>query len=47
MKSKTLESTEGLDNAEPMIGVTALESVGIAVDPAPLTPKRLPTIQLK
>ena len=33
--------------AEPVLGVTALESVGITVDPADRTLKRLPAIPLK
>jgi len=33
--------------AEPLLGVTALESVGIVVDPANKTLKRLPAIPLK
>ena len=37
----------GPDNAEPLLGVTALESVGIVVDPANKTLKRLPAIPLK
>ena len=37
----------GPDNAEPILGVTALESVGITVDPANRTLKRLPAISLK
>ena len=37
----------GPDDAEPIIGVTALESVGITVDPANRTLKRLPAIPLK
>lgn len=37
----------GPDNAEPLLGVTALESVGITVDPANWTLKRLPAIPLK
>ncbi|MBI3327890.1 MAG: clan AA aspartic protease [Nitrospinae bacterium] len=37
----------GPDNAEPLLGVTALESVGITVDPANRTLKRLPAIPLK
>ena len=37
----------GPDNAEPLLGVTALESVGIIVDPANQTLKRLPAIPLK
>jgi clan AA aspartic protease len=32
---------------EPVLGVTALESVGITVDPATKTLKRLPAIPLK
>src|SRR5947208_13145811 len=32
----------GPDDAEPLLGVTALESVGITVDPANGTLKRLP-----
>jgi clan AA aspartic protease len=37
----------GPDDAEPLLGVTALESVGITVDPADRTLKRLPAIPLK
>jgi clan AA aspartic protease len=37
----------GPDNAEPILGVTALEAVGITVDPANRTLKRLPAIPLK
>jgi clan AA aspartic protease len=37
----------GPDNAEPLLGVTALESVGILVDPANKTLRRLPAIPLK
>ena len=37
----------GPDNAEPVLGVTALESVGITIDPANRTLKRLPAIPLK
>ena len=37
----------GPDNAEPLLGVTGLESVGITVDPANRTLKRLPAIPLK
>ena len=33
--------------AEPILGVTALESVGIMVDPTSKTLKRLPAIPLK
>ena len=32
---------------EPLLGVTALESVGIIVDPTNKTLKRLPAIPLK
>jgi hypothetical protein len=35
------------DDAEPLLGVTALESVGIMVDAANKTLKRLPAIPLK
>lgn len=37
----------GPDDAEPMLGVTALESVGITIDPANRALKRLPAIPLK
>jgi clan AA aspartic protease len=37
----------GPDDCEPLLGVTALESVGITVDPANRTLKRLPAIPLK
>ena len=37
----------GPDDSEPLLGVTALESVGIMVDPANRTLKRLPAIPLK
>ncbi len=37
----------GEPNAEPILGVTALESVGIMVDPASKTLRRLPAIPLK
>lgn len=37
----------GPDDAEPLLGVTALESVGIVVDPVSRTLKRLPAIPLK
>ena len=37
----------GPDDAEPLLGVTALESVGMTVDPANRTLKRLPAIPLK
>jgi hypothetical protein len=35
----------GPDDAEPLLGVTALESVGIQVDPANRTLKRMPAIR--
>jgi hypothetical protein len=37
----------GPDNAEPILGVTALESVGITIDPVTRTLKRLTAISLK
>lgn len=37
----------GPDGCEPLLGVTALESVGILVDPTNKTLKRLPAIPLK
>ena len=37
----------GPDDAEPLLGVTALESVGITVDPAGETLQRRPAIPLK
>lgn len=37
----------GPDNAEPILGVTALESVGILVDTSRQTLKRMPAIPLK
>ena len=37
----------GPENAEPILGATALESVGITVDPTNRTLKRLPAIPLK
>lgn len=37
----------GPNNAEPILGVTALESVGITIDPTTRTLKRLPAIPLK
>jgi len=37
----------GPDNIEPILGVTALESSGITVDPANQQLKRLPAIPLK
>ena len=37
----------GPDEVEPILGVTALESVGISVDPKTQTLKRMPAISLK
>jgi aspartyl protease family protein len=37
----------GADDAEPILGVTALESVGIEVDPRSQRLERLPTTRLK
>ena len=37
----------GGDNVEPLLGVTALESVGIEVDPINQTLKRMPAVPLK
>jgi len=37
----------GPDDAEPILGVTALESVGIAVDPRTQRLKCLPAVRLK
>nr|VFK80571.1 MAG: clan AA aspartic protease, AF_0612 family [Candidatus Kentron sp. SD] len=37
----------GEDNAEPILGVTALESVGIEIDPRNQRLKRLPAVRLK
>jgi clan AA aspartic protease len=37
----------GPDDVEPILGVTALESVGITIDPTNRTLKRLPAIPLK
>ena len=37
----------GDDDAEPVLGVTALESVGIEVDPLNQRLKRLPAVRLK
>jgi len=37
----------GPEGSEPLLGVTALESVGIAVDPANRTLHRLPAVPLK
>ena len=37
----------GEEGAEPLLGVTALESVGIEVDPLNQTLKRLPSTRLR
>ena len=37
----------GKDNTEPILGVTALESVGIEIDPQNQRLKRLPAVRLK
>ena len=37
----------GEDDAEPLLGVTALESVGIEVDPRNQTLTRLPATRLR
>ncbi|MDI6752497.1 MAG: hypothetical protein QME07_06595, partial [bacterium] len=37
----------GKDDTEPILGVTALESVGIEVDPQNQRLKRLPAVRLK
>jgi hypothetical protein len=37
----------GPDDCEPLLGVTALESVGIIVEPATQRLKRMPAIPLK
>jgi clan AA aspartic protease len=37
----------GADDAEPILGVTALESVGLTVDPRTQKLKRLPAVSLK
>ena len=37
----------GDDHAEPLLGLTALESVGIEVDPSTQQLKRLPSVRLK
>lgn len=37
----------GADDVEPLLGVTALESVGIEVDPQNQRLKRLPAVRLK
>lgn len=37
----------GPENSEPLLGVTALESLGIEVDPANQQLRRLPSVRLK
>ena len=37
----------GADDAEPLLGLTALESVGIAVDPETQTLKRMPYVRMR
>ncbi len=37
----------GEADAEPLLGVTALESVGVEVDPQSQRPKKLPAVRLK
>ena len=37
----------GESDAEPLLGVTALESVGIEVDPRNRSLKRLPSVRLQ
>ncbi len=37
----------GADDVEPVLGITALESVGIEVDPRTQRLKRLPAVRLK
>ena len=37
----------GPEDAEPLLGVTALESVGIEVDPNNQTLKRLPSVRMR
>ena len=37
----------GPNGVEPLLGITALESIGIIIDPVTQTPKRLPAIPLK
>lgn len=37
----------GAADAEPLLGVTALESVGVEVDPVDQRLKRLPAVRLK
>ena len=37
----------GAENAEPLLGVVALENTGVRVDPVTQTLKRLPAMPLK
>jgi len=37
----------GPDDVEPLLGITALESIGLTIDPVTQTLKRLPAIPLK
>lgn len=37
----------GDDDAEPLLGVTALESIGIEIDPRNQSLKKLPSVRLK
>ena len=37
----------GPDNAEPILGVLALETVGVVVDPSSQKLKKLPALPLK
>ena len=37
----------GEDNVEPLLGVTALESIGVEVDPVNQTLKRMPYVRLR
>ena len=37
----------GEDDAEPILGVTALESIGVEIDPRNQRLKRLPSVRLK
>jgi clan AA aspartic protease len=44
---ETVGATVTFGPDEPILGVTALESVGIEVDPRSQRPKRLPSVRLK
>jgi hypothetical protein len=46
-RTRNVKEVFGRDDVEPLLGVTALESVGITVDPVNRAPKRLPAIPLK